>query len=94
MDLDRAHTVKNGISLSGKLNIFEGSDLPENALADAGIGSIYIKYGGTGEVGTYQKTGHNPLTFINLNASGGGDIDGGDANTTYSTDDILDGGGA
>lgn len=90
MSLNRAYEIKNGLSLGGHLNIFEGTDTPEIALSAAPVGSIYIRYE-INSVSTYQKTNDVPLQYSSFIAD---IIDGGSADSSLANKQIqaIDGG--
>ena len=95
IDVNSSFSVENGLSFNDAVFMFEGTDSPEVALADASIivGSIYISYVGAAVVGVFQKTNQSPLTYIKFGASAGGDIDGGvPEDTYYANSAIIDGG--
>jgi hypothetical protein len=69
MDITKAFTVDNGISLNDLVVVFEGTTTPEAMCNDntVPIGSLYIKYAGSGDIDLYQKlssTTYNKLSNI------------------------------
>jgi hypothetical protein len=69
MDITKAFTVDNGISLNDSVVVFEGTLIPETMCNDTTIpiGSLYIKYAGSGNIDLYQKlssTTYNQLSSI------------------------------